>query len=99
MLLFRILIPISFPEYWAGCKQSYGFPKNIKFVSKLDTDLFEFAKNKTYPVSLAFSADGKKFATLSTDRRVRVFNFLTGKLVSFYLVKHSLSIFTYIYCG
>lgn len=30
---------------------------------------------------LAFSPDGKRFATLSTDRKVRVFKFLTGKLI------------------
>lgn len=32
--------------------------------------LFEFAKNKTIVSGLAFSNDGKKFATLSTDRKV-----------------------------
>lgn len=42
--------------------------------------MYEFAKNKTYPCGLAVSADGKRFASLSGDRKVRVFNFLTGKL-------------------
>lgn len=69
-------------EYWSGIKHNFEFPKNIAFDSKLDTDLFEYAKNKTFPVNLTFSPDGKKFATLSTDRRVRIFNFSTGKLVS-----------------
>ncbi|CAH1118491.1 unnamed protein product [Phaedon cochleariae] len=68
-------------EYWTGNKQDYIFPKNVAFDSKLDTDLFEFAKNKTFPTGLAFSVDGKKFAAISTDRRVRVFNFITGKLL------------------
>lgn len=67
-------------EYWTGPKSEFKFPKRVKFESKLDTDLFEFAKNKTYPCGLAVSPDGKKFATLSGDRRVRVFHFLTGKL-------------------
>lgn len=71
-------------EYWSGMKKDFTFPKNVQFESKLDTDLFEFAKNKTQPTSLAFSPDGKKFATISTDRRVRVFNFLTGKLTRVY---------------
>ncbi|CAG9770960.1 unnamed protein product [Ceutorhynchus assimilis] len=71
-------------EYWSGIKQDFLFPKNVQFDSKLDTDLFEFAKNKTHPTSLAFSSDGKKFATISTDRRVRVFSFLTGKLTRVY---------------
>ncbi|KAG5878478.1 hypothetical protein JTB14_003165 [Gonioctena quinquepunctata] len=69
-------------EYWTGNKQDYIFPKNVAFDSKLDTNLFEFAKNKTVPTGLAFSPDGKKFATISTDRRVRVFNFVTGKLLT-----------------
>lgn len=47
-------------------------------------DLYEFAKNKTIVTGLAFSPDGKRFATLSTDRKVRVFTFLTGKLIRVY---------------
>lgn len=67
-------------EYWTGPKTGYRFPRCISFESKLDTDLFEFAKNKTYPCGLAVSPDGKRFASLSGDRKVRVFNFRTGKL-------------------
>nr|CAD7198219.1 unnamed protein product [Timema douglasi] len=67
-------------EYWAGPKLKYSFPKCVTFDSKLDTDLFEFAKAKTFPTGLCFSPDGKRFATLSADRKVRVFTFLTGKL-------------------
>ncbi|KAJ6632608.1 Peptidylprolyl isomerase domain and WD repeat-containing protein 1 [Pseudolycoriella hygida] len=69
-------------EYWTGPKQDYKFPsKLVAFESKLDTSLFEFAKNKTIVSGLAFSNDGKRFATLSTDRKVRVFTFITGKLI------------------
>nr|CAH7724621.1 unnamed protein product [Callosobruchus chinensis] len=68
-------------EYWSGYKQECIFPKNIAFDSKLDTDLFVFAKNGTFPTGLAFSPNGKRFATVSTDRKVRVFNFITGKLL------------------
>lgn len=71
-------------EYWSGSKSEYKFPKCVEFESKLDTDLFEFAKNKTYPCGMAVSRDGKKFAVLSGDRKVRVFNFLTGKLYRVY---------------
>ncbi|XP_054279238.1 peptidylprolyl isomerase domain and WD repeat-containing protein 1-like [Macrosteles quadrilineatus] len=67
-------------EYWGGVRQDYKFPKCAKFESKLDTDLFEFVKHKTIPFGLCFSPDGTKFATMSFDRKVRVFNFLTGKL-------------------
>ncbi|XP_031622174.1 peptidylprolyl isomerase domain and WD repeat-containing protein 1 [Contarinia nasturtii] len=69
-------------ELWTGAKTDYIFPaKIVSFESKLDTDLYEFAKNKTIVTGLAFSPDGKRFATLSTDRKVRVFTFLTGKLI------------------
>ncbi|KAK7868771.1 hypothetical protein R5R35_003621 [Gryllus longicercus] len=71
-------------EYWTGPKTNYRFPKCVAFDSKLDTDLFEFAKNGTVPTGMAFSPDGKKFATLSTDRKVRVFQFRTGKLIRVY---------------
>ncbi|XP_050432168.1 peptidylprolyl isomerase domain and WD repeat-containing protein 1 [Adelges cooleyi] len=67
-------------EYWSGPKTDYQFPKCAKFESKLDTDLFEFVRHKTYPSNLCFSNDGLKFATMSPDRKVRVFHFLTGKL-------------------
>lgn len=69
-------------EYWTGPKTDYKFPaKIVSFESKLDTNLYEFVKNKTIVTGLAFSPDGKRFATLSTDRKVRVFTFLTGKLI------------------
>jgi hypothetical protein len=42
----------------------------VLFESKLDTDLFEFAKSKTFPTGLSFSPNGKIFATLSGDRKV-----------------------------
>lgn len=67
-------------EYWTGPKTEYKFPRCVLFESKLDTDLFEFAKCKTFPTGLGFSPDGTKFATLSGDRKVRVFKFQTGKL-------------------
>lgn len=68
-------------EYWTGPRTEYKFPRCCKFTSKLDTDLYEFAKKRTYPTGLCVSQDGRKFATISLDRRVRVFNFLTGKLM------------------
>ncbi|XP_015779408.1 PREDICTED: peptidylprolyl isomerase domain and WD repeat-containing protein 1-like [Acropora digitifera] len=66
-------------EYWSGIKNDLGFPSNVDFEYKTDTDLFEFVMCKTIPTSLTFSPDGKMFATLATDRKVRVFRFLTGK--------------------
>lgn len=72
-------------EYWLGSRHDFKFPsKLVHFESKLDTSLYEFAKNKTVVTSLAFSVDGKKFATVSTDRKVRVFGLLSGKLLRVY---------------
>jgi len=67
-------------NYWTGEKHDYSFPKNVNFDSKLDTDLFEFVKQKTYPVSLCFSPKGDIFATYGADRKVRIFKFATGRL-------------------
>lgn len=72
-------------EYWTGPKSDYKFPsKVVAFDSKMDTDLYEFAKNKTIVTGMSFSNDGKRMATISTDRKVRIFNFLTGKLTRVY---------------
>ncbi len=68
-------------EYWAGPKGDYEFPrKGIMFDSKLDTDLFDFAKNKTHALALTVSPNGKFFASFAADKKVRVFRFLSGKL-------------------
>ncbi|PNI41048.1 PPWD1 isoform 9, partial [Pan troglodytes] len=70
----------------------YKFPKNVNWEYKTDTDLYEFAKCKAYPTSICFSPDGKKIATIGSDRRVRIFRFLTGKLMRVF--DESLSMFT-----
>lgn len=71
-------------EYWSSLKKDFKFPKCAKFDSKLDTDLYELVKNKTYPTDLAFSCKGDQFAILAADRKVRLFRFLTGKLFKVY---------------
>lgn len=35
-------------EYWTGPRHDYAFPKNATFESKIDTDLYEFAKVGIY---------------------------------------------------
>ncbi|XP_062509348.1 peptidylprolyl isomerase domain and WD repeat-containing protein 1-like [Corticium candelabrum] len=67
-------------EYWAGPTGDYTFPSGVDFEFKTDTDLYEFAKNKAIPFMLSFSPDGKQFVVMASDRKVRVFRFLTGKL-------------------
>ncbi len=37
-------------------------------------------QHKTTPLSLTFSPDGRLFAVISRDRKVRVFHTLSGKL-------------------
>lgn len=67
-------------EYWCGTKNDFQTPTCVNFTSKLDTDLFEFVKHKTFPRCMAISPNGLQFATLGADKKVRVFKFLTGKL-------------------
>ncbi|KAK2490492.1 hypothetical protein MC885_019822 [Smutsia gigantea] len=57
-------------EYWTGPPHEYKFPKNINWEYKTDTDLYEFAKCKAYPSSMCFSPDGKKIATIGSDRKM-----------------------------
>uniref|UniRef100_A0A8C1X6Q3 peptidylprolyl isomerase n=1 Tax=Cyprinus carpio TaxID=7962 RepID=A0A8C1X6Q3_CYPCA len=79
-------------EYWTGLPSEFRFPRQVEWQFKTDTDLYEFAKCRTYPTSLAFSQDGKKMATIATDRKVRIFRFLTGKLMRVF--DESLTMFT-----
>ena len=41
----------------------YGVAKNVAFESKMETDLYEFMKCKTFVTSMSLSPDGKFFAT------------------------------------
>ncbi|GAB1604656.1 uncharacterized protein LOC115226510 [Argonauta hians] len=67
-------------EYWTGPKQSYAFPRGVSWQYKTDTDLYDFMKCKCLPLDFSFSPNGKLMAALATDRKVRIFKFLTGKL-------------------
>lgn len=61
-------------EYWTGYHNQFKTPNCVKFESKLDTSLYEFAKCKTYPSGLCFSPDGQLMATLAVDRKVWLSN-------------------------
>ncbi|XP_044000395.1 peptidylprolyl isomerase domain and WD repeat-containing protein 1 [Gambusia affinis] len=92
---FRVIVSADkagMLEYWTGLPNEFKFPKHVGWAYKTDTDLYEFAKHKTYPISLAFSPDGKKMATIASDRKVRIFRFLTGKLMRVF--DESLTMFT-----
>ncbi|KAL8770942.1 MAG: hypothetical protein Q9194_005035 [Teloschistes cf. exilis] len=52
---------------------------------KSSTDLFAFKKAKSSPTSITISPSGTQFATISfPDRRIRVFDFASGKLYRTY---------------
>ncbi|CAK7240060.1 MAG: Peptidyl-prolyl cis-trans isomerase cyp15 [Sporothrix thermara] len=70
-------------EYWRP-SGTYERPDNV-FRLKSATSLFEFKKAKSVPTALALSPTGEQFATLSMpDRKVRLFDFATGKLARTY---------------
>lgn len=66
-------------EYWSP-SSNYEKPDNV-FQYKSSTNLFEFKKARSRPISLTISPSGHQFVTLSwPDRRIRVFDFATAKL-------------------
>ncbi|KAI9677270.1 MAG: hypothetical protein M1829_002612 [Trizodia sp. TS-e1964] len=70
-------------EYWRA-SGNFEKPSNV-FEYKSSTSLFEFKKCKSIPTSLEFSPTGSQFATYSLpDRKIRVFDFVTGKLYRIY---------------
>ena len=74
-------------EYWSA--DSFKFENQSAngkslFKYKTDTDLFTFLQHKCTVLNICISPDGKYFATFSTDRKIRVFNFLTAKLFRVY---------------
>ncbi|CAE6458326.1 unnamed protein product [Rhizoctonia solani] len=77
----------GFVEYWQP-REPYEPPKDIPgmWEFKSNTDLYEFKKTKSVPTSLTFSPNSSHFVTLSssTDRQVRIFNTLTGKMTRRY---------------
>lgn len=69
-------------EYWSSPSYDYKFPEDrVDFDSKLDTDLYEFVKHKVTIHDLSFSPDGTHFAVISSDRKIRLFKFSTGKML------------------
>lgn len=67
-------------EYWSPSGNNYEKPENV-FQYKSSTNLFEFKKAKSVPSSLSISPSGHQFVAMSLpDRKIRVFDFATGKL-------------------
>ncbi|KAF2094140.1 putative peptidyl-prolyl cis-trans isomerase [Rhizodiscina lignyota] len=70
-------------EYWQP-HGDFEKPSSV-FGMKSSTNLFEFKKAKSVPSSLTISPTGHQFATFSfPDRKVRIFDFKTGKLYRTY---------------
>ncbi|KAI6650917.1 peptidylprolyl isomerase domain and WD repeat-containing protein 1 [Oopsacas minuta] len=72
---------IGMIEYWQWTDAQCYFPKErVKFLYKTDTDLYELFKAKTKPYQICFSPNGLMFSLTASDKKIRVFNTLTGKL-------------------
>ena len=70
-------------EYWSPTGD-HEKPDNV-FDMKSSTNLFDFKKSKSFPTSLTISPNGSHFATFSfPDRKIRIFDFPTGKLYRTY---------------
>jgi peptidylprolyl isomerase domain and WD repeat-containing protein 1 len=67
-------------EYWLPT-QGGAFPQSAcKFTSKFTTDLFDLARKKIRPRSVAMAPNGNYFALSCADGKVRLYHFRTGKL-------------------
>lgn len=83
-------------EYWQTSEGKFEFaqPPQVDFDSKLETDLYEFVENdnkqqntksnKLKVHNISFSPNGNYFATTSSDRKIRIFKFRTGKMLRCY---------------
>ena len=73
---------IGMIEYWKWENNEAVLPKeSVKFRYKTDTDLYDLFKSKSKPLQLNFSQNGKMFVLTASDKKIRVFNTLTGKLM------------------
>ncbi len=53
-------------EYWSGAANDFEFPKNVHFESKLDTDLYTFAKVHANRFGAAGLGGGGPYIAMST---------------------------------
>ena len=68
-------------DYWSTVTFTSPTSPVVSFTSRLDTDLYAFARLSLVPTSLTFSHSGHLFVTTSADRILRVFRFSSGRLV------------------
>lgn len=64
--------------------ETYEFPtdnKRLQYELITSTDFLELAKAKTFALSIAVSNSGDFIVVYARDRKIRIFNVLTGKLL------------------
>ena len=61
-----------------GGSSDYAFPKKVAFESKVETDLYEFCKNKTSVLNMTINHTGDKVVMTGGDRKIRIFRIMTG---------------------
>lgn len=71
-------------EYWNVDDFQMPGADKISFKLKSETDLYDLAKSKAVPYSLAVSPTGTQFAMYASDKHIRLFDFRTGKLTRKY---------------
>lgn len=70
-------------RYWRLTETGFVLarPKLVHFESTEETDLKEFSQAKIRVHNISFTPNGDFFATTSSDRKIRVFRFRSGKLL------------------
>ena len=66
-------------EYW---DMNGDLPQGLEFCYKVQTDLYTIAQQKELALSLSISPNGRLFCIYTLSRKLRVFDYLTGKLRS-----------------
>lgn len=64
--------------------ETYEFPsdnKRLQYELITSTDFLELAKAKTFALSMSISNSGDLIAVYARDRKIRIFNVVTGKLL------------------
>jgi len=56
----------------------------LKFETISETDYFELCQQQTFALAAEFTHDGARMAILCRDRKIRIFDFASGKLIKTY---------------
>lgn len=81
--MIEIWDPETFGKFILSVNQyKIEFPDNkLSYELASDTDMLELAKSKTFALSCAVSTSGELVALYARDRKIRVFDVRSGKLV------------------